>query len=745
MRTSMACIGKNGATFPVILLTTIVFLMVGSIVFVATPTDATGDEITVTTYEELKGALDAGHNVKLESGTLLEGDVQLINPDQYIYLDSGAKYKGTVTYNRNSITLGSKDYITAVTDCIITAGESLEIDGTFGSDNVSKNIFIKITGGSVKATGGIKDARLEVLEDSALMIETGKESYVIDNSQIDINGKVFINGNVFSRGSINIGATGTFNVNGMLENYWNIDNEGSITVNGTVTIGKYGESPTTITNKGTLINNGTISITGGTFDGNPIKNGSRIELDGESTDLTIENIKDGAEVDIKSILCKTLMISNSIGDAHTDSSVIRIVAEHFTLGGLKIVSKIRDSARYNDMSGIVNVTDQMSPLDHDANRDLIECASIHADGHLSIDGELSLPKGVTLRVGYNSDHTVFDIDGTFVTDGGQITAEIYKDESKTDTESVTGRNNAGGIYLKNTEITITGKYTAYVAHICIDGGDVSNYASYQIDDVVICTSLSRAVDECSKSGRDCWIWAYYKETIDDDMLIPDNITLNVIKGITIVEGKTLIIDGTLIFGGSSTVDDIIINGGGSMTVLNEAELSANELRVFGSLSSDGFVVAERILVGISDEILRPYPVTLGAATSVSGHVSATEYWVVAAGSDVSGVNFEGCKSTSYIVEDVPYVTLYAESPTCIGIITTADREEAEWIGWYAEGGSMTDVSNDSVGDYSTVCAMFEDDIVSENIGITAKDCLLAASVVALVLAAIALIARVKNS
>lgn len=781
-------IGRRGTVFPAVLLTMVALLVAGSIMFAATPADATDDMVTVTTYDELKKALDDGHNVGLKTGTKLEGDVQFIRQGQYIYLESLAKYKGTVTYDQNSIAFGGKDgsevriddYIVANTDCYITAGEPLEIKGTFrGADN-QENRFIKITEGSVKATGGIENIRLEVFEKSTLIIEQKSDEYVIDaNSLLDISGSTIIKEKVTNIGSINIGSTGKFDVKGTLVNLGsvNIDNGGSITVDvdGTVSNEKYGDHAPTITNKGTLINNGTISIMFGTLDvsagstqnnkiltingtiigddTNPVKNASKIELNGESTNLMVENIKDGAEVDIKSVLCKTLTVSNSIGDADTSDSTIRIEAEHFALEGLRIVSKIRDSARYNDMSGIVS-TDQKSPLDHNTDRDHIECVSVHADGHVSIDGELSLPKGVTLRVGYDSDHTVFTIDGTFVTDAGQITADVYKDESKTDTESVTGLYEAGGLYLKNTEITIIGKYTAKAISLCNNRGNVFNFASYAIDDVSNYTSLSKAIDECSKSGRDCQIWSY-DVTIDDDMLIPDNITLNAMKSITVKEGKTLTVNGKLmltpgmvdgeIATNRSSMDDVVINGGGSVTVLNGAVLTAKAIKIFGSLSSNGSVVAEHIFVGTSDEILRPYPATLGAISSVSGQVSATGYWVVATGYDVSGVNLEGCVSTSYVVEDAPHVTLYAVSPTCIGIVTTTDQEENKWVGWYAEGGSMTDVSNDSVGDHDTVCAMYEDDIVSEDNGITAKDCLTAVLVAIVAVTAIALIAHTMRN
>lgn len=214
MKKNRTDIGSKGATFSVILLATVAFLAVGSIVFVATPTDATDDVVTVTTYDELKRALDDGHNVGLKKDTVLEGDVQLRNSGQYMYLESGAKYKGTVTYNQNSIAFGGKDgseiklsdYIIACTNCYITAGESLEIKGTFQGVNTQEKWFIKITGGSVKATGGIAYIRLDVHEDSTLVIE----SYQIDtNSLLDIRGNVIANGEIYNGGSIDVGTTGT--------------------------------------------------------------------------------------------------------------------------------------------------------------------------------------------------------------------------------------------------------------------------------------------------------------------------------------------------------------------------------------------------------------------------------------------------------------------------------------------------------------------------------------------------------
>ena len=776
-------ISRRGAVLPSILLTMVALLVAGSIVFAATPADATDDRVTVTTYEELKNALNDGLNVGLGTDTFVEGDAQFIKQGQYIYLESGAKYKGTVTYNQNSIIFGGKDgsevktsdYIIAQTDCYITAGEPLEIKGTFRGEDNQENRFIKITGGSIKATGGIVCIRLDVHKDSTLVIES--EMYQIDsNSLLDIRGNVIANGEIYNRGSIDVDTTGKFDIKGTLVNLRsaNIDNEGTITVDvdGTVSNEKYGDNAPTITNRGSLINDGTISIMFGTLDvsagstqnnkiltiggtiigddANPVKNGARIELNGESNSLRIENIKDGAEVDIKSVLCKALTISNSIGEADTSDSTIRIEAEHFALEGLGVVSKIRDSARYNDMNGGASVTDQKSPLDHNTDRERIECASIHADGCVSIDGELSLPKGVTLRVGHNNDHTVFTIGGTFVTDAGQITADVYKDESMTDTESVTGLYEAGGLYLKNTEITITGKYTAKAIPLCNNRGNVFNFASYAIDGVSNYTSLSKAIDECSKSGRDCQIWSHYEVAIDDDMLIPDNITLNALKSVTVKERKTLTVNGKLMLTSGmvdgeiatnrNSMDKVIINGGGSVTVSDGAELTAKKIVIFGSLTSSGSVVAEHVFVGTSDEILRPHPATLGAISSVSGQISATGYWVVATDYDVSGVNLEGCVSTSYVVEDAPYVTLYAVSPTCIGIVTATDQEDNKWIGWYAEGRSMTDVSNDSVGDHDTVCAMYENDIVSDD-GITAKDCLMVVLVAIVAVTAIALIAR----
>ena len=234
------------------------------------------------------------------------------------------------------------------------------------------------------------------------------------------------------------------------------------------------------------------------------------------------------------------------------------------------------------------------------------------------------------------------------------------------------------------------------------------------------------------------------------MLIPDNITLNALKSVTVKERKTLTVNGKLMLTSGmvdgeiatnrNSMDEVIINGGGSVTVSDGAELTAKKIVIFGSLTSSGSVVAEHIFVGTSDEILRPYPATLGAISSVSGQISATGYWVVATDYDVSGVNLEGCVSTSYVVEDAPYVTLYAVSPTCIGIVTATDQEDNKWIGWYAEGRSMTDVSNDSVGDHDTVCAMYENDIVSDD-GITAKDCLMVVLVAIVAVTAIALIAR----
>ena len=58
---------------------------------------------------------------------------------------------------------------------------------------------------------------------------------------------------------------------------------------------------------------------------------------------------------------------------------------------------------------------------------------------------------------------------------------------------------------------------------------------------------------------------------------------------------------------------------------------------------------------------------------------------------------------------------------------------------------MTDVGNDSVGDYNTVCAMYESDIVSDDDGITAKDCLMAVLVAIVTVTAIALIARTMRN
>lgn len=747
--------------------------------------------ISSVSNRPMLGVFGNGSEIVVDDDALLRSDVSFIDSNQNMHLRSDTKYEGSVFYKGNSIKFGGKDgyepkqddFITFINTSIST-GDHINIKGSFRSQTLTRLVQItngEVTGNEMKISNDIK---FIVSEDSTLITES---AYVGGNSQLLVEGKVIVKGTTFSNYGKIVVDKGVFDLKGTVENYGEISISNSflvngkmnnfrsiiINANGTLEIEDGGriqsevvneDISNTICNNGRVVNKGLVTIgvdasfdnSSGSLcnehtmciDGTIIGNGSSnmivnnhsIELNGYPVNVWIDNAQDMAEVKLISISRDEMTIINSIGVTGSDNSMVRIEAGHSVIKGLKVISKIKDDKGYLDLSGDVS-TEQISPIDYDTEEIDIIYASIHTEGHVSVDESLSVPVGVTLNVGTDiGDHT-FTVNGILTTEFGELSIERYKDASRTDTEVVSNIEN-GGIFLDRVTFTVAGEYVSKGMMICSSPDTeliCAIYKTDKINSVYKHTPFSKAFDECSKIGEDTDIWLYGNTSVDWELSIPNNVTIHVMDSINSSVGN-ISISGSMIFksktdGLKSTLVDLTIDENGSIEVLDGAELVTRNMIVLGAISSEGSVSAEKILVGASDTVIRSGSTIRGDGASVSGMVEAKDYWIITDGSKMS-VTFNGYGSTSYYVDGKPYITVYAKSPTNIGIITVADLDGVEWRGWYAGDETDTDVSDRLVGNYDLVNAISIDTAHSGDRGIEATDCLM---IVVFTLASIAAI------
>ena len=237
----------------------------------------------------------------------------------------------------------------------------------------------------------------------------------------------------------------------------------------------------------------------------------------------------------------------------------------------------------------------------------------------------------------------------------------------------------------------------------------------------IASSTSKDVKTLSVTGQ------FVDSGKDDKFAVSGEVTLKA------ANVSKVVVDGTAKVGKTSsskvtTIGTLTVNG--TVEVQNDAALNVTEdLEVLGAFSAAamtnekpaGSATAKNVFVGISKKnSIRTYPVTSGAAASVSGKVIASGYTVVADGSSVPETLTKDIDSTAYFIGDKAYVTVYAPTTTQIGVIK-ASVENANWTGWYADEKTKTDISVKNVGDagYEKVYAIVDYNIYNVTVSIGA--------------------------
>ena len=666
------------------------------------------------------GVFGNGSKIIVDDLAVLLCDITFTLPNQSASFMSDVNYKGVVTHKDCSIKFGGlKQYdpkqsenITMIGCSFNSTEDGIAIDGTF-KGSTTNGLMINITKGQVYTSGMTLGSNIELTVSNDSTLDSKGKLEIFNSSDLVVNGKLIVeeNSNIVNFKLIDVG--GAVQVKGTIDNYGSFIIKDGATVEvdaeGMIHNRMINEAGSKLINEGILNNRGLISSDNASFDvsggstnnynqmiingtivgggeTNPLVNASKIELNGKTSDLWISNTEKEAEVFITSVQCDVLTIINSIDyGSGAENSMIRIGAEQFAIKGLKVTSKNNEDVSYNDLSGEVGVSKQIDPFDYNVDINSIRYAWIQADGRVSIESGLSLPIGVPLEVGYNNGKSLLSISGVVTTETNKITVTKYTDDSRTDTESVTTDDEVGSIHLKSGEFKVTGKYTAKGLKIQNDDDVKMTCAAYSfIERETVYTTFVKAIEDCSRNKDDATLCLFGDATIDDVLTISSNVKLT-------------------------------INAGANLSV-------TKALTIYGTLTSNGNVEAEHIFVGISDDVVRSYSSDLNYKAVVSGSFTVTGYWVVAHGSDVSGVDFTGCHSTSYTVKDSPYVTVHAKAPTKIGIIVANDSDDGKWAGWYADGKKTTDVSDRTVGEFDTVYAIFDD-------GGVVKDCLLVATVI----------------
>ena len=523
--------------------------------------------VSADNYNAIEFSLKSTENSKVMVGTgiYLKGDVLFSKSGQSLFIDSGGKIEGNVSYkNDNSIEFGGtvesnidndSGFIIANRGSTIIAGESIKISGCFKAEDIKKDRLIQIG-------GRVSSFCREIDNDTCI---NGIELY--QNVVLDVlaGAELLINPCVKHEAQCTISSSTKLVINGAVSvQNTMISNEGSISVEGgTLKV----EDGTVHGNGITEIQSGKVEVHGdvtfyGVVKGGSIKNYGTLEVgnstSGISSNLEVTNICDGASVVVNSLLCNTLTINNSInGDQGIDETVIR--AEYYPLEGLTVESRVDSyGSRYNDLYGTVKVgqsIDQSSASEYYAKIESL------GNGGVSKDKELSVSGGIQLQVGDGSVESSFAINGHVIT----YTKGI-------------GSANVGGIILeKKVGFTILGQYDAHTIALNDRGypDNILHFSNYNVDGLSVYTTLFKAIEDCSDNrDRKYTIWSYGDTIIDSNLVITKDITLNVMNELTVNAGTELTVDGIL---------NLYVKG--SKLVLKESSGSSGAVIVNGCLSS----------------------------------------------------------------------------------------------------------------------------------------------------------------
>ena len=184
------------------------------------------------------------------------------------------------------------------------------------------------------------------------------------------------------------------------------------------------------------------------------------------------------------------------------------------------------------------------------------------------------------------------------------------------------------------------------------------------------------------------------------------------------------VEGTLTVAGIATITKIVVDG--AVSIDAGVTLTVTDAEVFGTIAgaakdasgNEGKLNVEVMYIGIAAKDIL---VSNGAAASVAGNVTLSDYALVAPGTTVPETftkENSGYKTTAFYIGDNLYLTAYAVESTN-GYIASVDAhiENARFDGWYNEDGDKailnddeSDVNGTKLGSWSKVTAKVVYDI-----------------------------------
>ena len=462
------------------------------------------------------------------------------------------EWKTTTTYTKfQTVTLLGNTTLTAGTvitiegtlvipegtTLVIEDGAQLIVSGGFGKIQNAGTIEVQSNGTSTVAGGLVNDGAL--IENSGSIVL----NYNVDDSTTDFKftettkASFILSGKLDNTGDINVGEQSYFNVG----------------------------TGADFVNKGTVVSKGMISGT--------IKNESTVTVEGTiSVSLTVNNIADGATVDVVSAIALetgSVIVNNDIElskpsdvkEYTEDSETTLALDKQFAVKGLTVSSTlIKDTKnstttktiydRYNVLAGTLTIN-QVN--DYESAPGTIDAlVTLTADGNSVVKDNLDIPAGVTLSitgVTTPSAYGTFVVEGTVVEVKGEV-SYTYKNGTATDSNKT---SSIGSITIdSNAVLKVSGSITSANA---LTPTTKINATYYKVDAMTnpvvaekhVYTTFAPAVASGAKK-----ITVYGENKVSENVSVPAGVTITVEGKLTIDKDATIIVaDGAKMIDGTS--------------------------------------------------------------------------------------------------------------------------------------------------------------------------------------------------